>query len=194
MRKFALLMFAVGLMAAMSLTSAAQDTTPEVTPDAGTAATPEAAQTEAAGGAETITTTIRLAHFAPDAPDLLAYVDGAPSGIQALSYPAVTGWVEIPAETFTIMLIPVGGAQSQAVLGPITLTRSSDQWTTIAVVGSAANNTLAAYSFTQDFSPIPENCARVTVLHAIEGAPAVDVRADDTLLASGLGFPGGDVA
>lgn len=139
-------------------------------------------------------TTIRILHLSPDGPTLVPYVNGAPSNIQLLTYPSSSGWVEVPGGSFALSLIPQGAAQSQAVVGPVTITRA-DSWSTIVVVGSAANGTIQAYNVRENVGAIPEGCARVTVFHAIEGAPAVNVVTDDgRVLASGLGFPGGERA
>jgi hypothetical protein len=180
MRKGTLLFLLLALLAAVIAPISAQE---------GQATEEPTAEVSANQDSEVEVTTIRLAHFAPDAPVLVAYVNGQPSGIQDLAYPSLSGWVEIPTGS-TLSLIPQGASQSSAVLGPLNIT-AADNWTTIVFVGSAAGGTLAAYAIQENLGAIPEGCAMVTVFHAIEGAPAVDLLTDDgTALARGIGFPG----
>jgi hypothetical protein len=191
MFKFRVLLLLIALFTVIAFPVAAQegDATEEPTAEIDAMqATAEVGATEEAPQ-QTQVATVRLAHFAPDAPVLVPYVNGQPSSIQDLAYPSLSGWVEIPTGS-TISLIPQGAAQSEAVVGPLTIS-GADNWTTIVVVGSATSGTLSAYAVRENMGAIPNGCATVTVFHAIEGGPAVDVVTEDGMtLISGIGFPG----
>jgi uncharacterized surface protein with fasciclin (FAS1) repeats len=53
-----------------------------------------------------------------------------------------------------------------------------------------ANGTLKPAIVAEDYSPIADGNTRVTVFHAIEDAPAVDVRAGGSVVIPQLAFPG----
>ena len=131
---------------------------------------------------------VRVAHFSPDAPAVDIYLNGAKSAIQGLSFPHVSEWLEIPARSYQVAAVPTGSRS--AAIGPVTLDLAADAWLTIAAVGSADKGTLKATVVSEDYSPITEGHARVTVYHAIEGAPPVDVLADDAQVVNLLAFPG----
>jgi hypothetical protein len=190
MRKGWSIVLLSGLIAAVvMLPTMAQDTTPEAT----VSATADASATQDAASAtrHTPVNRIRIIYLSPDGPVLVPYVNNAPSAIQLLQAPAVTGWIELPIGT-NLTLVPQGSAQSQSAFGPFSLDEHNRSWTTILIVGSAQNG-LRAYAVNENLANIPSGSARVTVFHGIEGGPAVDVMLDNgTVLASGIGFPGND--
>jgi hypothetical protein len=190
-RKWLSLLVLLSLMIFTFGIAAAQDA---ATPEATAEGTETDQQTEAQAQ-ETVQPTaisrIRLVHLAPDAPALVTYVNGAPSGIQTISYPTMTGWVEIPTSAFTLSLIPEGAPAAQAAVGPVTITGPNFGYTTIVVVGSFQDGTLNVYAIEGDITRISEDCARVTMFHAIEGGPAVDIVVNGVSVAN-IGFPGGE--
>lgn len=132
---------------------------------------------------------VRVAHFSPDAPAVDVWVNNAPSAITNLSYGTVTEWVEItPNPALRVAVAPTG--TSDFVIGPADVTFAPGSWTTIVAVGSAANGTIAPVIIAEDYSPLGDGEARVTVFHGIEGAPAVNVLVNGSLLVGELGFPG----
>lgn len=134
-------------------------------------------------------THIRVAHFSPDTPAVEIFVNGQPSGIQALSFGDISGWVELPAGTYSIAVAPYGAGIEAAAIGPANFTLGSGAWITVAATGSLNAGTLGADVIREDYSPIPAGDARVTVFHGIEDAPAVDViLPDGTKLISNLAF------
>lgn len=184
-----LLVIVLGLMLAVFPTAAQEATVePTIEPVDDMSMTPEATA-EMMGGMMG-DAFIRVAHFAPDAPEVSVFIGGEPSEIQTISYPDVTGWVQIPAGTYSIAIVPVGNTLEDAAIGPVDMTFDPGEWTTIAAVGSTANDSLTAFTFMEDYNTtIDDANARVTLFHAIEGAPAVDVRlADGTVLASNLAY------
>ncbi|MBI5666782.1 MAG: fasciclin domain-containing protein [Chloroflexi bacterium] len=132
---------------------------------------------------------VRVAHFSPDTPAVQVYLNGDNSGIQTLSFGDVSGWVELPAGTYSVAVAPAGTSVEQAAIGPVSLPLRAGSWTTIAAIGSLAGGTLTATTIAEDYSALQSGESRVTVFHAIEDAPAVDViLPDGTALIAGLAF------
>jgi uncharacterized surface protein with fasciclin (FAS1) repeats len=132
---------------------------------------------------------IRVAHFSPDTPAVEIFVNGQPSGIQALSFGDISGWVELPAGTYSIAVAPYGAGIEAAAIGPANFSLRSGAWTTVAATGSLSAGTLGADVISEDYRPLNAGEARVTVFHGIEDAPAVDViLPDGTKLISSLRF------
>ncbi|MAS37505.1 MAG: hypothetical protein CL610_26145 [Anaerolineaceae bacterium] len=138
-------------------------------------------------------THVRVAHFSPDTPAVEVFLNGEPSGIQALNFGDISGWVELPAGTYSVAVAPYGAGIDAAAIGPANFTLGSGAWITVAATGSLSAGTLGADVIAEDYSAIPGGEARVTVFHGIEDAPAVDViLPDGTALISGLSFGNGD--
>jgi transforming growth factor-beta-induced protein len=133
---------------------------------------------------------IRVAHFSPDTPAVDVYVNGELSAVQGLEFPNVTEWIELPAGTYNLAVSPAGTSLEDAAIGPADFDLPANAWITVAAVGSPANGTLTAAPVIEDYSPIPDGSARVTVFHGIEDAPAVDVLAGGAAVVSQLAFPG----
>src|SRR5690349_5455220 len=55
-------------------------------------------------------TRFRIVNLSPDAPPLSTYLNSAPSGLQELIYPAMTGWIEAPASEVTLSFAAAGGS------------------------------------------------------------------------------------
>ncbi len=140
---------------------------------------------------DTETTLVRVAHFSPDTPAVDIYVNGEVA-ISNLEYPEVTDWVELAAGTVNIAVAPAGTSIDDAAIGPADFTLPANSRITISAVGSLEAGTLAPNVFLEDFSAVGADEAYVTVYHAIEGAPSVQViNVDDgTVLVDSLGFPG----
>ncbi len=132
---------------------------------------------------------VRVAHLSPDAPAVDVFINTELSGIQGLEYGSITDWVEIAPNPALLVAVAPAGTED-AVIGPVSLSFAPGSYTTIAAIGSAANGTLTAQAIAEDYSDIPANSARVTLFHAIEGAPAVNVLASGSLLVGGLAYPG----
>lgn len=131
---------------------------------------------------------IRVAHFSPDAPAVDIYLNGAKTDITGLEFGQVSAWVEIPARTYQVAVVPTeGGAPA---IGPATFELPADAWLTIAAVGTVDRGTLRAAVIAEDYSPLADGEARVTVFHGIQGLTPVDVIADGATLVDVLAFPG----
>ncbi len=132
---------------------------------------------------------VRVAHFSPDTPAVDIYVNGEVA-IAGLEFPTITDWVTLEPGDYEIAVAPAGTSLEEAAIGPATLTFEGDTFTTVAAVGSLENGTLAPAVISEDLSGLAEGSARVTVFHAIEDAPAVDVLAGGAPIVSQLAYPG----
>ncbi len=135
---------------------------------------------------------IRVAHLSPDTFPVDIYINGEESAVQDLAFPTITDWISIPAGTYEIAVAPAGTFIEAAIIGPAELTFAEDSWTTIAAIGSLQNSTIKPALIAEDYynDTLAEGQAYVTVFHAIEDAPAVDVRANGSRIVSSLAFPG----
>lgn len=137
-------------------------------------------------------THVRVAHLSPDTPAVEVFLNGEPSGIQILRFGDVSGWVELPAGTYSVAVAPLGAGISNAAIGPANIDLQPGAWQTVSAIGSLRAGTLGAAIINEDYSRIDAGDARVTVFHAIEDAPAVDViLPDGTAIVSNLPFGSG---
>ncbi|NLX11633.1 MAG: DUF4397 domain-containing protein [Chloroflexi bacterium] len=130
---------------------------------------------------------IRVAHFSPDTPAVDVYVNGE-AAITELAFPQVTSWIALPAGTYNLAVAPAGTALEEAAIGPADFELPAGAYLTIAATGSLEAGSLAPTIISEDYADIAEGNARVTVFHAIEDAPAVDVLAGESAVVSNLAF------
>jgi uncharacterized surface protein with fasciclin (FAS1) repeats len=136
-----------------------------------------------------LTTKVRFAHLSPDTPAVEVFINGDSSLVQVLSYPEISGWIEVPAGTYEVAVAPYGAGIEAAAIGPANFSLPSGAFITVAATGSLANGTLGADIISENYSRLNAGEARVTVFHGIEDAPAVDViLGDGTVLISSLAF------
>ncbi len=139
--------------------------------------------------AQDLSANLRVAHFSPDAPEVDIYVDGEVA-VEALAFPDVTPFLELAAGEYEVAVAPAGTSLDDAVIGPATIDLDEGTFTTVAAVGSLAAETLTVTVFEEDLAaPYEANFARITTVHAIEGAPAVDLYGSNALLVQALRFP-----
>jgi hypothetical protein len=133
------------------------------------------------------TTHIRAAHFLPDAPAVDIYVDGE-LAVEGLDFGQVSPWIDAPEGAYRIG-VAVSGDDPEKVI----LTRfNAGEWTTLAAVGAPGDD-LNMLRIAEDYSELESGNARVTIFHAIKGAPPVVILAEGTppsVLVSQLGYPG----
>lgn len=132
---------------------------------------------------------VRVAHFSPDTPAVDVFVNGD-AAIQSLEFPNVTGWIELPAGTYNLAVSPAGAGIDAAAIGPADFDLPAGAYVTVAAIGSLEAGTLAPQVLVEDYSDLAEGYARVSVFHAIEDAPAVDVLANGAPALSALAYPG----
>jgi len=132
---------------------------------------------------------VRVAHFAADAPAVDVFAKGVVV-VRGLEFGQVSDWLDVEPGTVNIAVSPNGSGLNAAVIGPEAITFVPNTWTTIAAIGLADRETLTAKVLTVDSSPIGVGNARVTIFHAAEGVPAVDVFANGEPLVTVLAYPG----
>lgn len=138
--------------------------------------------------AQDTTTQVRVAHLSPDTPAVDVYVDGAVA-VAGLEFNNITGWIELPAGSYSIAVSPAGTSINDAAIGPATLRFGSGSWTTVAATGSLSAGTLGPAIISEDIGALKSGETFVTVFHSIEDAPAVDViLPDGTAVISSLAF------
>jgi uncharacterized surface protein with fasciclin (FAS1) repeats len=133
---------------------------------------------------------VRVAHFSPDAPAVDIFINGERSAITGLEFPTVTDWVELPAGTYDLAVAASGSALADAVISVEGAELPAGAYITIAAIGSLSAGTLSPAVLIEDYSPIADGSARVSVFHGIEGAPQVNVLAGGAAVISQLAYPG----
>ena len=131
---------------------------------------------------------VRVMHLSPDAPNVDVYVNGEPA-ITDLAYSASTQYMTMASGTYEIAVAPTGTSIEDAVIGPAEVTLIGDTFYNIAAVGTLADNSLTATVFTEPIPALGENEIGITALHALFGAPDVDVVINGTPAIETLAFP-----
>lgn len=131
---------------------------------------------------------LRVAHLSEDAPAVDVYIDGEISDFAGIAYPAASEWVAVPAGTYAVAVAPTETSIEEAVIGPVDLELQAGEWYTVAALGSVADESLSAQVLVEDYSDLPEDEARFTLVHAVPDAPPVDVYFNGDPLAESLEF------
>jgi uncharacterized protein YgiM (DUF1202 family) len=106
--------------------------------------------------------------------------DGSPV-LQGLAYGNASGGIDIPANVYPLGVVATGGTVDNAIISPTEFYLGAGMLYRIVVMGSAPDVLVLE-------TPVmaAEDSVLVRVAHAIDGAPAVDVYANDTLLIPNL--------
>jgi len=132
---------------------------------------------------------VRFAQLTPDVAAVDVYLNGELSDIQTLTYPNVTGWIEMPPATYEITLVPQGGTLDDALIIPLNFAFDTGTWTTLTLVHSPTEGIFVLQRVREDLKPtLEEGMTRVTFFAAINDAAAVDVLANGEVLATNLTF------
>jgi len=132
---------------------------------------------------------VRVAHFSADAPAVDVYVNGEVA-VTGLDFADITDWLELEAGTYEIAVAPAETSIDDAVIGPAEFDLPAGEWITVAAIGNVADESLTAQVLVEDFSPIDETEARVSVFHALPGVPPVNIFAGENELIRLLAYPG----
>jgi uncharacterized surface protein with fasciclin (FAS1) repeats len=132
------------------------------------------------------TTQVRVAHFSPDGGPVDVAIDGNKI-LEGVTFGTISDWLPVVDGVYTIEVFAAGESEP---FRTVTTRVPGGAHITVAARGLAGVNTFALQFIPEDFSPIADGQARVTVFHAIQNAPAVDVRANGRVLISRLGYPG----
>jgi uncharacterized surface protein with fasciclin (FAS1) repeats len=131
-------------------------------------------------------TQVRVGHFSPDAGPVDVAVDGNVV-LSGVPFGAISDWLTVVTGVYTIEVFPTGGSNP---VRSVTTRVPGGAHITVAALGIVEAGDFQLQFIPEDFSPLDEGAARVTVLHAIQNAPTVDVLANGGTLIAGLGYPG----
>jgi hypothetical protein len=130
---------------------------------------------------------VRVAHLAPDAPNVDVYVNGDPV-LTDVPYTTVSEYLSLPAGTQQVTVYATGDTTSPVIDTPVELAAGGAY--TVAAVGLVADGSLSAQVYEDDLRSPASGNAKVRVIHASPDAGPVDVvpRGGQALVA-GLTFP-----
>ena len=130
---------------------------------------------------------VRVAHLAPDAPNVDVYVNGDPV-LTDVPYTTVSDYLSLPAGTQQVTVYATGDTTSPVIDAPVELAAGGAY--TVAAVGLVADDSLTAQVYEDDLRSPASGNAKVRVVHASPDAGPVDVvpRGGQALVA-GLTFP-----
>jgi hypothetical protein len=130
---------------------------------------------------------VRVAHLAPDAPNVDVYVNGDPI-LTDIPYTTVSEYLSLPAGTQQVTVYATGETTSPVIDTPVKLTAGGAY--TVAAVGLVADDSLTAQVYEDDLRDPDSGNAKVRVVHASPDAGPVDViPRGGRALVSGLTFP-----
>ena len=130
---------------------------------------------------------VRVAHLAPDAPNVDVYVNGEPV-LTDVPYTTVSDYLSLPAGAQQVTVYAAGDTASPVIDAPVDVAAGGAY--TVAAVGLVADGSLTAQVYEDDLRSPASGNAKVRVVHASPDAGPVDVvpRGGQALV-SGLTFP-----
>ena len=130
---------------------------------------------------------VRVAHLAPDAPNVDVYVNGEPV-LTDVAYTTISDYLPLPAGTQQVTVYASGDTSTPVIDTPVEVAAGGAY--TIAAVGLVADDSLTAQVYEDDLRAPSAGNAKVRVVHASPDAGPVDVvpRGGDPLV-EGLTFP-----
>lgn len=130
---------------------------------------------------------VRVAHLAPDAPNVDVYVNDEPV-LTNVAYTTISDYLSLPAGTQQVTVFATGDTSSPAIDAPVEV--AAGRAYTVAAVGLVADDSLTAQVYEDDLRSPSSGNAKVRVVHASPDAGPVDVapRGGEALV-SGLRFP-----
>jgi hypothetical protein len=130
---------------------------------------------------------VRVAHLAPDAPNVDVYVNGEPV-LTDVAYTTISDYLPLPAGTQQVTVYATGDTSTPVIDTPVEVAAGGAY--TIAAVGLVADGSLTAQVYEDDLRAPSAGNAKVRVVHASPDAGPVDVvpRGGDPLV-EGLTFP-----
>ncbi len=130
---------------------------------------------------------VRVAHLAPDAPNVDVYVNDEPV-LTNVAYTTISDYLSLPAGTQQVTVFATGDTSSPVIEAPVELAAGGAY--TVAAVGLVADDSLTAQVYEDDLKSPASGNAKVRVVHASPDVGPVDVvpRGGDPLVA-GLAFP-----
>lgn len=142
-----------------------------------------------AGSTVSSSALLRVAHLSSGTPALDVYLNGELTVFQGLDFPQFSQWVALPAGGIIFSVALEG--ETQTVVTPFEVVLEANTYTTVAVIGALANDTLEAQPMREDFSPLAPDFVRVNVLNAHPGSGPINIQStDETAFIEDLGYPG----
>ena len=129
---------------------------------------PDDTGTDPAGDAQ-----IRVLHLSPDAPAVDVFVNGAGAAVEGLAFPDGTGYLTVPAGTYTFDVAPAGAGIGASVLQIPGVTLEEGRAYTAVAYGRVAQ--IAAMALADDASGLAPDRVRLTVAHAAAAVGEVDI-------------------
>ena len=128
---------------------------------------------------------LRVAHLAPDAPNVDVAVDGTTVRTD-VPFETVSEYLPLMTGEHQLTVTPTG--ESEAVFDQTVSLESGPQ--TAAAIGevSGENQDFTVMLLTDDDTTASAGSTRVRTVHTIPDAPAVDVTAGETVIADGIEF------
>jgi hypothetical protein len=133
------------------------------------------------------TAQVRVAHLAPDAPNVDVYVNGEPV-LTDVPYTTVSDYLSLPTGTQQVTVYATGDTETPVIEAPVEIAAGGAY--TVAAVGLVADGSLTAQVYQDDLRAPSAGNAKLRVVHASPDAGPVDVvpRGGEALVA-GLRFP-----
>lgn len=136
---------------------------------------------------------VRATHLVPDLPQmdisLVSLAGGGTTTVEGAGYGDVSTYVRVPAGGFTVEVRSEDADPASSPVLSTTLQADAGQAYTVAALGTASDARLVPLQ--DDLTPPAAGQARVRVLSAASGAPAVDVTAvDGPVVARAAAFGG----
>lgn len=117
---------------------------------------------------------LRVLHLSPDAPAVDVYVDGlAEPVVSGLAFGEGTGYLEVPAGTYTVRVTPAGSGPEDAVLVVAGLELAANGAYTAVALDTVAE--IGALALFDDNEGIAAGSFRAQVVHAASGVGQVDI-------------------
>ncbi|HEX2620043.1 MAG TPA: DUF4397 domain-containing protein, partial [Phototrophicaceae bacterium] len=130
---------------------------------------------------------VRFAHFGVDAGSLIVYSNGTAFSASdndqpsVFEYRTVTDYLELPAETYSIVIANLGGTLDEALLGPVDMEIEAGHSYTSIVYGQIADASLTLKNIDDTTELVnykmEDAVAPVMLFQGISEVPAVDIYA-----------------
>src|SRR5918993_3131227 len=130
---------------------------------------------------------VRVAHLAPDAPNVDVYVNDEPV-LTNVAYTTISDYLSLPAGTKQVTIFATGDTSSPVIDTPVEVAAGGTY--TVAAVGLVADESLTAQVYEDDLRAPSAGNAKVRVVHASPDVGPVDVvPRGGAPLVSSLTFP-----
>lgn len=119
------------------------------------------------------TAAIRVIHLSADAPSVDVYVNGIDRAVTDLGFAEGTGFLEVPAGTYTFNIAPAGSSAESSVLDIEGLVLAPGGSYTAVAFDDVAD--LKAVALEEELSDVPSGLIRIRAVHVAAGVGEVDI-------------------